>query len=88
MSKTKESVQLVSKPNGYRLQRNTADNGEVWWYGIVVTPLGYVHVHMEPGFTSLSAMVDSHEVNRFIRGKSFSRRGIVTVARRFIQEIQ
>ena len=88
MSEATQFEQLVSKTHGYRLTRNVADNGEVWYYGIVVTPLGYVHVHMEPSFTSLSAMRDSHEINRFIRGKTYSRRGIVTIARRFIQEIQ
>lgn len=83
-----EHVQLVSKSHGHRLTQHKADNGEVWFYGTVVTPLGYVHVHSEPSFTSLSAMHDSHEVNRFMRGKSFTKRGLVTVARRFIEEIQ
>lgn len=87
---TKDFCQKVQRTHGYRLTRNVSETGEVWFLGLVVTPLGYVFVHAEPSFISLSTMHDGYEINRWsnCNKRTWTQRGIAIIARRFIEEIQ
>ncbi len=89
MSKTKDlrdGVNKVTAPHGGHLMVNTTADGERWHYGAVLTQYGYVQVHAEPTFTSLSVVHDGFAVYRHIP-RAYTRRGLVTLANRFAEEI-
>ncbi len=87
MSNFDESVYKVGRSNGYGLRWETAGNGDRWCMGIVTTPHGYVRVYAEPKHLSLSIIHDGYEVHRVYR-KTYSHNSIVTLARRFAEEMQ
>jgi hypothetical protein len=88
-TKTKElrdGVNRVTSPHGGHLMTNTTAEGEKWYYGAVLTRYGYVQVHAEPTFTSISVVHYGCVVYRHIR-RAYTRRGLVTLANRFAEEI-
>jgi hypothetical protein len=86
MNKTpRDSVTKVSAPRAY-LQKNTSNDGEVWFYGSVLTRFGYVRVHAEPAFTVLAVVHDGYEVFRSVQ-RAYTQRGLATLANRFAEEI-
>lgn len=87
MAKFTESVNKVTRPNGYGLQAHTASDGSRWYWGTVRTPHGYVYVYAEQGHTMLSIIFDGYEVSRVYK-HTYTPRGLVTLAHRFIEEQQ
>lgn len=81
------SVRLVGKSDGHKLQRNTAPDGHVWHYGCVRTPHGFVAVYADEREAVLQLIHDSHEYEARIKRGNYTSRGLVTLARRFAQEI-
>jgi hypothetical protein len=81
------SVRLVSKSDGYKLQRNKASDGNIWHMGCVRTPYGFVAVYADERMAILQFILDSHEYEARIQHGNYTTRGLVTLARRFAQEI-
>lgn len=88
MSEFTESVYAVSKADGYGITAHTASDGSKWYMGVVRTPYGFVKVYAEQGYLCMSIIFDGYEVDRVYRKKTYTPRGIVTLARRFIEEQQ
>jgi len=55
-------------------------------YGIIRTPRGHVIVQSEPGYTLFTVAIDGRGYRRQI-DKGFSRRYLVTLAKRFVEEL-
>jgi len=81
-----KSVRLVSKSDGYKLQRNVSKDGEVWHWGCVRTPHGFVAVYADERMAVLQIIIDSHEYESRIERGDYTTRGLVTLARRFAME--
>lgn len=84
-SKTDESVFKLGRPIGHMLPMTSSD-GERWYYGCVLTKHGAVYVHAEPAFTTMQVVHDGYVVSRTAH-KSYTSRGLVTLAVRFAEEI-
>ena len=84
--KTTESVWKVCRPDGYNLTEHK-DGNYAWTSGTVRTQHGFVDVYAEAGFTRLSIIFDGYSVSRTFN-RRYSKRGIVTLANRFIEEQQ
>ncbi len=81
-----EFVSKVARPDGYDLLRHNTGARNEWLRGTVRTQWGYVRVHAEPKFVSISVIHDGYDVNRTYR-QAFTRRGLVTLANRFAEEV-
>lgn len=82
------SVRLVTKSDGYKVMRNKSVDGKnVWHYGCVRTPHGFVAVYADEGSATLQIIIDSHEYEARIYRGNYTTRGLVTLARRFAQEM-
>lgn len=78
----------VCKADGYGIRKNeTHDGTSHWFHGYVRTRHCYVTVYAEPGFASLSLIRDGYDVTRCIKIKKPTQRGLVTMARRFAEEM-
>lgn len=82
----RQQVYKVHSADGYGLQETKSVHGD-YYTGIVRTPLGYVSVYSQEKHTMLSLIQDGYEVTRII-SQGYSKRGLVTLARRFIEEVQ
>ena len=87
MSKINESKWKVTRSDSNGLQRHTASDGSLWFWGVIRTPHGYVYVYAETKHLRLCVMRDGYEFTRVIK-RTYSQRGIVTQARLFIEEQQ
>lgn len=84
MAKQHDSKWTVDCARGRILRRE--GGGGQWLEGVVATPLGYVMVQSERGYTTLGAIVGGVEHSRTI-GRDYSRLGLVRVAHRYIKEL-
>ena len=80
------SVRKVSRSDGYKLQRNVAQNGDVWHMGAVRTPQGFVAVYADERATVLQIIIDGMEYEAYIKRGNIGQRHLVTLARRFALE--
>lgn len=82
----RDGANKVTAPLGCLIAMKTHDGDGEWYYGAVLTRHGYVRVHAEPTFTSLSVVHAGKAVYRHIQ-RAYTRRGLVTLADRFAAEI-
>lgn len=76
----------VCRPEGYGIQTNQTDDGEVWLDGCAITPQGIVRVYSENRLTVLRIVINGYEYcQRIDRG--FTARGLVTAAARFAASV-
>lgn len=87
MNKFTESVNKVVRNHGHGITSESASDGSKWYHGTVTTPHGYVRVYAQKRYARLSIIFDGYEVDR-VYHQTFTPRGLVTLARRFIEEQQ
>ena len=76
----------VSRPDGGGIQKHTAHDDALWYWGYVRTPHGFVTVYSEAAVSTLGFIANGREyTQRFDRG--FTPRHLVTLAARFAEEI-
>lgn len=81
------SVRLVSKSDGYKIMRHGASDGGFWHIGSIRTPHGFVAVYADERIATLQIIIDSHEYEARIDKPNLRPRYLVTLARRFAQEV-
>lgn len=78
----------VHKADGYGIRKETTNDGSGHWFqGAVRTRHCYVMVYAEAGHVALSLIHDGYDVTRYLKFKKPTQRGLVTMARRFAEEI-
>ncbi|KPU94735.1 hypothetical protein APR50_10680 [Variovorax paradoxus] len=82
-----ETTYRVVRTDGYGVHKHSNDNGDVWLEGVVRTPHGFLRVYSEERRTSISLIHDGYEVTR-VWERGFQHRALVTLARRFAEEMQ
>ncbi len=86
MSTAHESVYAIRRADGYGILETRTEEYR-YFSGVVRTPLGYVNVYSQEDHTWLSIIHGGYEVTRTFK-QSYSKRGLVTLAHRFIEEQQ
>lgn len=81
------SIRRVSRSDGHKLQRNVAPNGDVWYWGCVRTAQGFVAVYADESAAVLEIIVGGKEYEAKIKRGNIGQRRLVTLARRFAQEV-
>lgn len=84
MTEERETTYKIHCADGYGIQETRTDRYR-YFKGIVRTPLGYVSVYSQEDHTWLSIIHDGYEVTRTFK-RGYTKRGLVTLARRFIEE--
>lgn len=82
------SAYKVHKADGYGIRKEaTHDGADHWFHGWVRTSHCYVTVYAEQGRVMLSLIHDGYDVTRYLKIKNPTQRGLVTMARRFAEEM-